>query len=78
MTEKKPDRIFYMEEFPILLKAKMMNDTIAEFAEKLDVSPKLIYMLLAGTRAPSESILRKLGLMTVIAIDPKATPPGKP
>jgi hypothetical protein len=62
---KRPELIIEPQEFPLFLKARMMNATVADFAKGLGVTPSLVYMLLAGTKKPSLAILKKLGLDVV-------------
>jgi hypothetical protein len=62
---KRPELIIEPKEFPIFLKARMMNATVNEYAASLGVSPQLLYMLLTGTKKPSAAILKKVGLEVV-------------
>lgn len=62
---KRPELIIEPKEFPLFLKARMLNASVAEFGKTLGVSPSLVYMLLAGTKKPSAAILKKLGLEVV-------------
>lgn len=65
-----PEIFIEIKDFPVLLKTRIAQAkcTIAEFSEKLGVTPKLIYYLLDGKRAPSEAILEALGARFVIAV----------
>lgn len=65
MSDKRPELIIDPEDFPIFLKARMMRDSVAEYADKLGVSPKLVYLLLTGKRTPSPAILKKMDLEVV-------------
>jgi hypothetical protein len=65
MTQKRPDLIIDPRDFPVFLKARMMSDTVAEYAAKLGVSQNLVYMLLTGAKTPSKAILKKVGLEVV-------------
>jgi hypothetical protein len=65
MTQKRTELIIDPVDFHVFLKARMMQDTVAEYAAKLGVSPKLVYMLLNGTKKPSAAILKKMGLEVV-------------
>lgn len=58
----KPQLIIHPSDFHVFLKARMMRDSVAEFAEKLGVTPTHIYLLLKGDRQPSKEMLAKLGL----------------
>lgn len=60
--KKRPDLIIDLEDFPVFLKARMLQDSVEEYAAKLGVSSKLLYALLRGSRKPSPAILKKLGL----------------
>ena len=62
---KRPELIIEPKEFPLFLKARMLNTSVAEFAKTLGVSPSLVYMLLAGTKKPSPAMIKKLGLEVV-------------
>jgi hypothetical protein len=65
MPQKRPDLIIDPKDFHVFLKARMMRDTVAEYSAKLGVSPKLVWMLLNGTKKPSKAILKKVGLEVV-------------
>jgi transcriptional regulator with XRE-family HTH domain len=65
MSEERSDLIIEPKDFPVFLKARMMRDTVAEYAAKLGVTPKMLYMLLSGDRKPSAAILEKVGLEVV-------------
>ena len=72
MSDKQPDLIIDPVDFPVFVKARMGTDTVAEFAAKIGVSPKLVYMLLSGSRGPSKEILKKLGLKIAFVVDREA------
>ena len=72
MSEKQPDLIIDPEDFHVFLKARLGTDSVAEFAAKLDVTPKLVYLLLNGSRGPSKEILKKLGLKIAFVVDREA------
>lgn len=73
MSEKRPDLVIDPKDFPVYLKARMLRDTVAEFAAKLGVTPKLVYMLLTGKRKPSKTILKKVDLEVVFRMrEPEA------
>lgn len=65
MAEKNPDLVIEPEDFPVFLKARMLTDSVAEYAEKTGIHPKLLYLLLNGQRKPSAEILEKVGLEVV-------------
>jgi len=62
--ELEPKLIIHPIDFPMFLKAKLSNEdlTVTEFATKLGVSPKHVYMMLKGERQPGKEILQYLGL----------------
>jgi transcriptional regulator with XRE-family HTH domain len=70
MSEQ-PELIIHPTDFPVFLKARMMGLSVAEFAEKLEVTPKYIYMLLKGERPPSDAILKKVGLEVYYGVPTK-------
>ena len=72
MSDKQPDLIIDPVDFPVFVKARMGTDTVAEFAAKIGVSPKLVYMLVSGSRTPSPAILKKLGLKVAYVVDRSA------
>ncbi len=65
MSEKRSEMVIDPKDFPVFLRARMMRLNVAEYAAELGVTPKLVYMLLAGTRKPSAAILKKVGLKVV-------------
>jgi Helix-turn-helix len=65
MTDKRADLIIEPKDFPVFLKARMMSDSIAEYAAKTGIHPQMLYMMLAGKRPPSAEVLRKVGLEIV-------------
>jgi hypothetical protein len=64
MTEKQVRLTIEPEDFPVFLRARMMGDSVGEFAAKLDVTRSTVYMLLSGELQPSAKILEKVGLKT--------------
>jgi predicted transcriptional regulator len=75
MTDKRQDLIIDPKDFHVFLKARMMTDSVAEYAAKKDINPKLLYMMLQGKRAPSKEILKKVDLE--VAYRAKARRPGQ-
>jgi Helix-turn-helix len=69
---EQPALVFDPSEFPTFLIARMMGDSVADFAKKLDVTPDVVYMLLSGKRQPSKDILTKMGLEIYYGIPKKA------
>jgi hypothetical protein len=79
MSDKLPDLIIEVEDFPVFLKARMGTDTVKEFAAKIGVAPQMVYMLALGRRTPSPAHLKALGLKVAYVLDRSATPtPAKP
>jgi transcriptional regulator with XRE-family HTH domain len=59
---KIPAVVIHALDFPVFLMARIGQTPVREFARKLGVSHKLVYMLLNGQRTPSGGILKKLRL----------------
>jgi transcriptional regulator with XRE-family HTH domain len=67
MSEQ-PDLVFDPSEFPTFFKARMMQDSAAEFAKKLGITTNYVYMLMKGERPPSPAILKKMGLQVYYGV----------
>lgn len=65
---KRQDLIIEPRDFPVFLKARMLQAKVDEFAASLGVTPKLVYMLLNGSKKPSAAMLKKLGLEVVYRV----------
>lgn len=74
MSAREPELIVNTEEFPLFLKMRMGTSTIAEFAAATGISRQLIYPMLAGERAPSKDVLKKLNLKIAYVVDRSAAP----
>jgi hypothetical protein len=62
MTDRQVRLTIEPKDFPVFLRARMMGDTVGEFAAKLNVTRSTVYMLLSGDLQPSAKILAKVGL----------------
>lgn len=74
MSEKLPDIVIEVEDFPVFVKARMGTDTVKDFAAKIHVKPQMVYMLMSGARTPSPAILEAMGLRVAYVVDRPATP----
>jgi hypothetical protein len=72
MSAKWPELIIDPKDFPVFLRARMMQDSVAGYAAKLGISANLLYLLLTGKRKPSAAILRKVDLEVVYRARPAA------
>ena len=77
MTEKRQDLIIDPKDFPVFLKARMMNQSVAEYAVETGIHPQQIYNLLQGKRLPSKEDLQKVGLEIVYRAKARPASKGK-
>ena len=71
MAGKPRPLIIEVADFRVYLMARMgaLGLTVAQLAEKLEISPAATYALLSGDETPNDEIVRKVGLRPVYVLD---------